>query len=550
MMPESIGESERAGAGRAGSRLWPRVVSWRAAVFVVVGLCVARAVFNATINPWHLFGDEAYYWMQAKHLDWCYDEKGPLLAWIIAASVRVLGDSAWAVRLPMVLSWGLAALGVGWLARATSAAKGPAGAGAMLLFVLLPGFQVNAQFCTQDGPMVTLWVAMTMLCLVLFRRWANGVSTWGPWMLFYVLLGLGVLLKQSVFTFMPGMALFWWFERRRLPLRGVFFAQQAVGVLVLAAMCAPMLLWNASHGWPLINHTLGHLGAGGDQAGRVNPGNPLLWEGAIVGALAGFFGPCLILMAWAGVRGWRDEPGSDRAFDRRWLVCSAWPATLFYMALALTKPVIATWPIPNMAPLCALAAAWVVDGAWRGAPGKARRFLWSATFIYGTLSMLVLAYPNPLFALRPEAIRPLEKKMLGGFGGSDEYARRLQRVIEEESRPGQPPPLVVGPTYSLASAMTFYLPGHPGVGARDSVVTHRRSNLQNWPETDLEDPSQIGRTLILVLGHRDDPVWGDWFITDPVVPSSDRDFVIGRNFKGIRANGGEVKSDGGPEGKR
>src|SRR2546428_2544384 len=55
-------------------------------------------LFRSWLSPYQLLGDEAYYWEQARHLDWCYNEKGPLLAWMIAACCRMFGDTEWAVR--------------------------------------------------------------------------------------------------------------------------------------------------------------------------------------------------------------------------------------------------------------------------------------------------------------------------------------------------------------------------------------------------------------------------------------------------------------------
>src|SRR5437016_5933027 len=80
-----------------------RVASATSALILVV--VVLRLIYLIWLSPYQLLGDEAYYWEQARHLDWCYNEKGPLLAWMIAACCRVFGDTEWAVRLPMVLSF-------------------------------------------------------------------------------------------------------------------------------------------------------------------------------------------------------------------------------------------------------------------------------------------------------------------------------------------------------------------------------------------------------------------------------------------------------------
>src|SRR5437773_10122119 len=87
---------------------------------LILGVTALRLVYLIWLSPYQLLGDEAYYWEQARHLDWCYNEKGPLLAWMVAACCRVFGDTEWAVRLPMVIAFVAAAWGVRRLALAVA----------------------------------------------------------------------------------------------------------------------------------------------------------------------------------------------------------------------------------------------------------------------------------------------------------------------------------------------------------------------------------------------------------------------------------------------
>lgn len=50
-----------------------------------------------------LFGDEAFYWWEAQHLDWAFDDVPVATPALIAASTALLGDAAWAIRLPFLL---------------------------------------------------------------------------------------------------------------------------------------------------------------------------------------------------------------------------------------------------------------------------------------------------------------------------------------------------------------------------------------------------------------------------------------------------------------
>src|SRR5260370_33878846 len=45
-----------------------------------------------------LVGDEAYYWLWSRHLDVCYLDKGPVIAWIIAAGTALFGQTVLGIR--------------------------------------------------------------------------------------------------------------------------------------------------------------------------------------------------------------------------------------------------------------------------------------------------------------------------------------------------------------------------------------------------------------------------------------------------------------------
>src|SRR5690349_24179429 len=73
-----------------------------AAVFVIAILAI-RIVYMLFLSPWELVGDEAYYWEWTRHLDWCYYEKGPGQAFLLAPFVRLFGNNEFALRFPMAL---------------------------------------------------------------------------------------------------------------------------------------------------------------------------------------------------------------------------------------------------------------------------------------------------------------------------------------------------------------------------------------------------------------------------------------------------------------
>src|SRR5689334_17643036 len=125
---------------------------------LILSVLALRIVWLVWLSRWELIGDEAYYWEQSRHLDFGNSEKGPLLSWMIAASCRALGNTEYAVRMPVVIASALSAWGIWRLSLAMSGATQRGAFFAVAIFCLIPAFQANAQICTQDGPLIAIWL--------------------------------------------------------------------------------------------------------------------------------------------------------------------------------------------------------------------------------------------------------------------------------------------------------------------------------------------------------------------------------------------------------
>lgn len=64
-------------------------------------LVLVRMLYAGQVE---LAPQEAYYWQYTRHLDLSYLDHPPMCAWWMALSVRLLGDSQLALRLPAILS--------------------------------------------------------------------------------------------------------------------------------------------------------------------------------------------------------------------------------------------------------------------------------------------------------------------------------------------------------------------------------------------------------------------------------------------------------------
>jgi hypothetical protein len=506
------------------------LATWSNALILILISLVIRLIYLVWFCPYQLLGDEAYYWEQARHFDLCYNEKGPVLAWMIRACCDLFGDREWVVRLPVSIASAIAAWGVGKLAMNVTRGDQRVGFFAVLCFLLIPAFQANAIICTQDGILIALWIGLTGIGLRLFRRWHTGESTMREWLLLWVALGFGVILKQSTLVFLPSVVLYAWIERRNLRFTRALIWQPILGAIIITLICTPMIVWNARHGWPMLAHTLGHLGAGGDQAGRVNRGNPVQWMSGVVGAVIGAIGPVIVIMLWASRR--RID---DRRRDWLWLSCAAWPSVAFFILLALRKPVVPSWPLPSMVPLVILVAEAVVLASTRWI-----RWAWWATLAYGVAGCFFVAYPTVLPHL-PIIGPRFQKSLIVRFTGHREDAAELEQTLATIKTPDGQPPLIVARHYMQAGLYRFYLPDHPTCFTAGKYLGKRSTTFDQWADTNMENPQLLGRTLLLD-GEGDVP-WEQALLFDRREPIGGGKYFLAFNYRGPNPNHPRMTAD-------
>lgn len=487
---------------------------------LIFGILIVRLVYLAWLSPLELIGDEAYYWEWSRHLDLCYYEKGPGLAYLITASVRLFGVSEFAVRLPMAL---LSALATWILARLTVSITRNERAGlfAAIAFSLSPAFQGNAQICTQDGAIILCWIALAAAGLRLFRRWRESQDNLGDWTLVALLIGIGTLFKQSMPIFVPSFAIFYLLQRKQLSWRRKQISYAFAAVAVFVAVISPILIWNVQHHWPTLAHTLGHLGSEhGDEVRLKQPFYSPKWTLSLLGAQLGAIGPGLIILMVLGfgraIRKYYQEP--DAWPDRLWMMCCALPSLIFFFALSFHKEVLGNWPFPSFTTLIVLvgevaAVEWSrhqqMYAAWKAqfnprprfgwhphAPKTLFRTSWDIATGYGIIAWLILSFPNIIF--HDHGIAKSGKvSILHRFSGHRQHAMELEAVLHSLREHENQEPIIVSRYYMTAALYSFYLPGHPEVYNAGAELGKRPSSYDFWAQTDLADPRLVGRRILL-----------------------------------------------------
>ena len=151
-----------------------------AGVMAITGL---RLLWLA-LQPADLYPDEAQYWFWAQHPALGYYSKPPLLAWLIALTTGLFGESEFAIRLSAPLLHAGAAVLVYVIGGRLYDRR--VGLWSAIAYASLPGASISAFIISTDAPLLLFWAA----ALYAFIR-AREDSRCGWWLAVGVACGLG-----------------------------------------------------------------------------------------------------------------------------------------------------------------------------------------------------------------------------------------------------------------------------------------------------------------------------------------------------------------------
>jgi dolichol-phosphate mannosyltransferase len=215
----------------------PRVRWHLAALGLFAYVFILRVLYMGHVE---LIPDEMYYWVYAQQLDLSYLDHPPLIAWLIAASTSVFGDTIFGVRASLIP---LTLIGA-WFFYLYGATIGGRTIGLLcvLAFAVLPFFAASGFLMTPDAPMIATWAA----ALYFFKR---GLIDDEP-RAFYglgVAMGLGLLAKYTIALLAPAALLFMLIDERS---RKWFFRPEPyLAVIISTLIFMPVLVWNWQNEW-------------------------------------------------------------------------------------------------------------------------------------------------------------------------------------------------------------------------------------------------------------------------------------------------------------
>jgi len=430
---------------------------------VTAGATLLIKLLLAAFFP--MTGDEAYFIIWGKHLDYGYYDHPGMTGWWLWLMLQI-SDAAWVVRLPAVL----APFAVAFMIRSVLRETLPDRADLVAaLFLVSPTNLLNF-FTTTDTPVFLFGFMAAVKVWQGFRR-DEVIDT------FWAGLLLGAAFFAKYFAVPLGVALGVFVLLNHGRRRFVHFAALAAGVIPWAAL---NILWLYHNGWTNILFNFFNR----NRSAEFNPAGPLI----VLAFLVVYLGPAVawfllkpraagrvsLAATWARLR----ETGLHT-----FAVGAGIPIAIF-LAVSLAKPVGLHWLL-TFAPMLFVALAP------RFEPALFRR-MYRPTLAF---SLIPIVLVSVLLAIPPQTGRLVLEK----FGRGDDYESVILGVYPEKVLPVLEPYMA---EYTLMSA-SYAKAAVLGYHARQYVPVFGEGSYHARQDDFLTDFRRFDGGNIMVVTHKD-----------------------------------------------
>jgi 4-amino-4-deoxy-L-arabinose transferase-like glycosyltransferase len=312
------------------------------AAWVIAAITAARLLWLA-FQTTGLYPDEAQYWFWSRHLALGYYSKPPLVAWLIALTTALFGDSEFAVRLSAPLLHAVASSFV--FAIGTRLYDRRIGYWSALAYATLPGVSLSAFLISTDAVLLPCWAAALYGFI---RGREEGAARW--WIATGCAIGLGLLAKYAMAYWLIsafGFVLLRPSERRHL--RGL-----GIAVAVATLFYLPNVWWNWSHGFATYLHVRDNAELRGNLFHPAEFGEFLISQLGVFGPV--YFAAMLVLFA---------APTRFGGPPARLLSAFAWPTLAIVFIVSLLSRAQPNWAAPAYVSAVVLVVGAALERGWR-----------------------------------------------------------------------------------------------------------------------------------------------------------------------------------------
>jgi 4-amino-4-deoxy-L-arabinose transferase-like glycosyltransferase len=418
-----------------------------AALACALALALAAAEF-AVIGKLELSFDEAYYTLWSRRLAFGYLDHPPMVAVWIRLSTLIFGASEFGVRALNVVAFALSPAMIGFsAARLFDSPR--VGAFAALVWLAMP-LTAAAFLATPDTPLTIFSIVVLMGLIEVWRGRA-----WG-WAVIGVALGLALQSKFSALFLVGGIALAVIITPSLR--RWSYSPAPYAAALIAAAIFAPFVAWNATHGWETFIKQFGRIPAHKLELRHV----PEFLVSAI-----GVANPFFVV---AGV-GWliarKERPPVSREVEaRRILLAYIAPTAIYFPIHALHDHVQVNWLA-----LVFPALAMLVGAAAANGPNWVRRAAGGGV-VFGCLTIALLAV-HVATMWPSHGAAELLARWIGGW-------RTLTAEVDSRAR-SEGAGFILVDGYASTSLLTVY-----GDGAVPVLQAQDRERWQFLPAPDMQ----------------------------------------------------------------
>ena len=396
-------------------------------------------------------GDEAYFIVWGKNLDYGYYDHTPLVGWLLAALLTV-SDAAWWLRLPSVL---LPVVLSYWIYRILQPRQPQLAVWVALVYLVAPVNIVNF-LITTDTPLIFFsFISAWFFYRALYDNKSNNTANKHAY-LYFMLAGLflGLAFFSKYFAIFLGFSYGFYiilFHRNKSSFSGL-----GLILLMVVPFVALNILWNYNHCWNNILFNLFNRTEGADDSL-----SSLL---KYIGMLVYLFSPFLLYFLYQNKQLLSKYTTND--FNRMYLWVAVFPLFLF-LFLLVRKEVGLHW-VFSFYPFAFIAVAGLLTlKQWRWT----FHFMWllSLLHIIGLVSVLTL--PVETFSAKKEAVQNLV------FG-------KYSNEVLAELKPYEKNYTFATISYGMSSVASYYSGKHFIVFDKASFHAREDEQLTDYKKLD------------------------------------------------------------------